>query len=168
MVWWTLSGGPWRAGSSRCAGSCPCFQLLHCVRRKLKIHKYFPTITFPCKQFLKLPRGCYVIMNGRGKRGPWNHERGSVRQLLYQGHFILYKARLQHLRSLIKELKLQTARNTGYTCLKDYKNSRGKSYCRFGRIHYRKKLAKLKYRKYRIIFMWFMNLHIKYSILKQH
>lgn len=80
VVWWTLSGGPQRAGSSRCAGSCPCFQLLHCVRRKLKIHKYFPTITFPCKQFLKLPRGCYVITNGRGKSGPWNHERERLDQ----------------------------------------------------------------------------------------
>lgn len=131
VVWWTLSGGPWRSGSSHCAGSCPCFQLLHCVRRKLKIHKYFPRITFPCKQFLKLPQGRYVIMNERGKRGPWNHERGSVRQLLYQGHFILYKAHLQHLRSLVKELKLQIVKNPGYTCLRDYKNS---SYINFREV----------------------------------
>lgn len=64
-----------------------------------------------------------MIMNGRGKRGPWNHEQGSVRQLLYQGHFILYKAHLQRLRSLVKELNLQTVKNQGYTCLRDYKNS---------------------------------------------
>lgn len=43
---WTLSGGPRRAGSSRCAGSPPGFQLLHCVRRKLKIHQYFSSDYF--------------------------------------------------------------------------------------------------------------------------
>lgn len=74
VVWRRLSGGPQRAGSSRCAGSCPRLQLLHCVRRQLKIQKYFPTITFPCKPSLKLPRGCYVITNGRGKSSPRNHK----------------------------------------------------------------------------------------------
>lgn len=74
VVWRRLSGGPPRAGSWRCAGSCPRFQLLHCVRRQLKIQKYFPTIAFPCKPSLKLPRGRYVIRNGRGKSGPRNRK----------------------------------------------------------------------------------------------
>lgn len=39
------------------------------------------------------------------------------------GAFILYKAHLQHLRSLVTELKLQIVRSPGYTCLEGYKSS---------------------------------------------
>lgn len=63
MAYTALAASPQRADWSHDDHAPPDFQLLHFIKRQLKLHQWFSHITFPHKQLVRLPWGCSEVRN---------------------------------------------------------------------------------------------------------